>query len=779
MNHKVDQFRSGLLGVLIKRYLSFGENNTRWGRRPALPSLFLVILILLMVSCSSGNQYNFYIAPGGNDAGSGTKDHPFATFERAQKAVRNVLKNEKSRKGITVWVHGGTYRFTKTFVLDSLDSGTKQAPVVYRSVPGEKVYLVGGREISPSAFKPVHDPNILHLLHSGVRDHAYAHVVQADLRSLGITDYGELKQHGHSLPVVPAPIELFFNDNPMQLARYPNLGEIAMGKVIDPGSIPRVGDYSGRGGTFKYTDPRESRWAGLKDVWLQGTFKWGYADDMIRVASIDTVKHEIKLASPHLYGLGSGQPYQQYVALNILDELDEPGEYYLNRDTGILYFWPPQKLQGSQIVVSMLDKPFISLINASHVVIRGFTIEDGRGLGVYIEGGGYNLIAGCVIRNMGTAGILMGQGSEAVPGHSGLDGKNYKGVAVSGKIGDLITHLYNDKAWNRHAGTHQRVVSCDIYNTGSGGVFLGGGDKVTLTHGHSSVVNCRIHDYNRRNKFLYAAIDVDGVGNYVAHNEIYNSGYQGIYVNGNDHIFEYNIIHDVAMNSDDVSPWYIGRDPSDRGNIVRYNFFHHIGRRDRMVMGVYLDDGACGTTIFGNVFYKVGTYGTVYSNSGSDNIVKNNIFISSYGPAVHLKSMWYDFGKSEVQWAFGPHGIYRKRLTESVDIHKPPYSTRYPKLQHFLDLLPDGKTYSGMRPSGNVMEWNVVYNCPQALRLTAPYARFDSLNNYITNENPGFVDMEHLNFQLKDNSIVYKKLKGFKKIPFDKMGVKPDKYRTQ
>ncbi len=223
-------------------------------------------------------------------------------------------------------------------------------------------------------------------------------------------------------------------------------------------------------------------------------------------------------------------------------------------------------------------------------------------------------------------------------------------------------------------GNHQGVQSCDIYYTGSGGVYVSGGSKKNLIPGGSFVENCRIHDYNRRNKFLFAGIDVDGDGNRVAHNVIYNSGYEGIYVNGNNHIFEYNIIHDVSMNSDDTSPWYTGRDPSSRGDIVRYNFFHHIGRKDRMVMGVYVDDGSCDVQIYGNVFYKVATYGTVYSNSGQDISVKNNMFISSYGPAVHLKSMFYDFAKNSVDEFFGKNGIYRNSLTKMVDIYKPPYS---------------------------------------------------------------------------------------------------------
>ncbi len=738
-------------------------------------SLFLVVVMVFFINIRpSLAQHNIYISAKGSDSWSGTKEKPFASFEKARNAVRDVLKRYGHDYGVTVWVNGGIYRFTKTFRLDSLDSGSAGAPVVYRALPGEKVHIMGGPELSASDFTHVKNEKILKCLTPNAREY----VLQANLKALGITDYGKLDQYGHARPVVPAPLELFFNNRPMQLARYPNLGEIAIGKVIDPGSIPRYGDYSNRGGTFLYMDSEESKWDGEKDIWFKGTFKWGYSDDMIRVKSIDTVKHEITLATASIYGIGSGMPYQQYYAINILDELDDPGEYYLDRKTGILYFWPPAPMKGSRIMVSMMKTPLISLMGASHVTIRNFIIEDSREMGIYMERGGYNLIAGCTIRDLGTIGILMGQGSESVPGHPGFSGAGYEGRNVSEKMGDLLSHHYQDIAWNRHAGTHQGVLSCDIYYTGSGGVFLGGGSKKYLIPGHSFVKNCRIHDYDMRNKFFYAGVDVDGDGNLVSHNVIYNSGFQAIYASGNNHIFEYNIIHDVSMNSDDTSPWNTGGDPTSRGDIVRYNFFYNCGRKDRMIMGVYIDNGSCDVNVFGNVFYKVGTYGTVYSNSGQDISVKNNMFISSYGPAVHLKSMFYDFAKNAVNDYFGKKGYYRVRMTKQVDIYKSPYDTAYPDLQNYLKLMLDGKTYYGMRPHGNIMEWNVVYNCPQALRLTSKYAQFKMLNNYVTNKNPGFVDMDHLNFQLKDNSIVYKKLKGFKKIPFDEIGIYQDQYRT-
>ncbi|MEO8167847.1 MAG: hypothetical protein ABI623_06350, partial [bacterium] len=332
---------------------------------------FLQLLSIVIFAHSAFAANDLYVAINGNDSSPGSKAKPFATFNRAREAARITLHKQGRKTGVTVWIKAGVYRLTQTFRLDSLDSET-----TYRSMPDEDVRITGGTLLSTSAFKPVTDQNILR----GLTEEAGRHVVHAQLKSFGVSDFGEMKQIGFSLPVIPAPLELFFNDRPMQLARYPNRGEIAIGTVVDAGSVPRVGNFSNRGGTFVYSDPHHARWAGLDDVWLSGTFMWGYAEDVIHVESIDTIAQRIKLSSPHIYGIGTGEPFRQYIALNILDELDDPGEYYLDRKNGIIYFWPPAPLNGSTIAVSGLEHPLISLEGASNVTLQGLTIEYGRGI---------------------------------------------------------------------------------------------------------------------------------------------------------------------------------------------------------------------------------------------------------------------------------------------------------------------------------------------------------------------------------------------------------------
>jgi len=719
-----------------------------------------------MLRTASGAT-DLFVSPAGNDRNPGTRDKPFLTIERARDALREIRSGKTPPGGerYTVWLSAGTYPLSRTVELGSRDGGSPGSPVTYSALEGAAVRLSGGVTIPSHFFHPVQNTRALLRL----PDSSRPHVLEADLKRAGIKDFGTQRQFGFGLPVVPASLELFWNDTVMQQARYPNRGGIALGKILDPGSVPRNGDHSNRGGRFLYTDARHARWAGVPDVWLQGYFNYGFADDRIQVSSIDTIRHEVTLASPHMYGLASGENFNEYVALNILEELDEPGEWYVDREKGTLYLWPPGDISRARVAVSVLEQPLIALDHVSDVVIRSLIIEDGRGAGISIEGGVRDSITGCVIRNMGTVGVLTGKGAR--PAFPGAAADDYQGVPVSREVGSFISQGYVNTVWDRDAGSGHVIDGCEVYNTGSGGIILGGGSKKDLVPGGSVVTDCRIHDYDRRNKAGASGVIVDGCGNIVAHNEIYNGDLQAIFVHGNDHRFEFNLIHDVARNSNDASAWYLGRDPSDQGNTVRWNFFHHVGRPDRKwTMGVYCDDATCGVRIEGNVFYKVASFGTVYSNGGHDIVVKNNIFIEGYGPAFQQKSMWYDFGMDEIPYFFGEKGIYTKRLTESVDIRKPPYSTRYPMLKDWLDLLPDGKTYVGMRPRRNVLEENVLVNYDETFRMVGEYAQCDFGANFITHKDPGFVDAGKMDFRLKDDSAVYKELPGFKRIPFNEIG---------
>ena len=291
-------------------------------RRTVLLALLVVALIM------QASSTELVVSPAGKDTNAGTRVSPFASLTRARDAVRSMCRAGKAGQDtVTIILRAGTYRLDSTFVLTAEDGGTRSAPVRYCAAPGEQVRIIGGMDLPGRLFTPVTDPAALHRIPNAAR----THVLVCDLHAAGVRSFGMHRQAGHGHSVEPAPLELFCNGEALPLAHYPDSGAIMIGEVIDPGSVPRIGDYVNiRGGTFVYTDPRHAAWANVEDVWLQGFFKWGFADDKIRILSTDTVRHRVTLASPHMYGVGTGEPFNQYVALNILEELSMPGEWYLD-----------------------------------------------------------------------------------------------------------------------------------------------------------------------------------------------------------------------------------------------------------------------------------------------------------------------------------------------------------------------------------------------------------------------------------------------------------------
>lgn len=737
--------------------------------------ILLPVLWISLLFNGEANAQDIFVDIKGSDQNAGTIDKPLATLDAARASIRKFKSvHDLPNGGITVWINEGTYAQDKTLILDEHDSGLPGRPIVWSASKDAKVSITGGVTLPTNKFQQVKTSSILKRLPKEARNKVW----QINLKELGINDYGSHRQFGHALPVIAAPLELYFNATPMVLARYPNDGYVKIGKVIEMGSVPRIGDKSGKGAKFRYEDKRHSKWVGQKDIWLQGTFNYGFADDYISIESIDPVKQEIKLSKPHLYGVASGKDFQQYIAINILDELDMPGEWYLDRTTGLLYFWPPGDLHQANITASIIEEPILSLEGASYVAIKGLTIEAGRGIGIYMEGGNNNLIAGCTVRNVGTSGIFMGQGAAQYSEESSVD--DYDGTPVSRQVGSLQNHLYANTTWDRLAGHDQGIVSCEVYNTGSGGIYLSGGSKRKLIDGNNYVDNCKIHDYNRRNKFTWSGINVDGCGNKISHCEIYNSDWQGIYVHGNEHIFEYNNIHHVTLNSDDTSPWYIGRDPSDRGNIVRYNYFHHCGNPNRMNMGIYCDDSSTDVYVFGNVFDSMSTkYGVLFSNTGWDLVMKNNIVVNPISNTAVISAHYYTWASGQVKETFGKDGLLRNRLAKNVQFKESPYAEKYRGLLNYLDPIVEGKEWEGMRSRGNALIRNVIVGGAEdpVKLMGGAYATITSTQNFVTKEDPGFVDFKNGNFMLKPDAKVFEMIPGFEPVPFDKMGLYKDDYR--
>ena len=704
--------------------------------------LILGASVLLALPCPAAE---LYVSPVGRDTNAGTQAKPFATLERARDVARSLKEGGKpSKGGLTIWIGGGEYLRTNALELTAADSGTPDAPVIWGAGPGEAVRLIGGRKLS--GFEPVTDPAILARLPEAAR----THVVQTDLKAFGITDFGQMRSRGFGRPLTPAHCELFYGARPMTLARWPNEGEweqIAGYPDAGAGKDEHGGQVGKLEEGFAYSGDRPRRWKDTSDLWVHGYWSWDWANSYERVASIDLDRRLIKTAPP--YGMYSFRKGQRFYFLNVLEELDQPGEWFLDRKTGFLYFWPPPspqfKVQGSELdaqgsasqtrgpapetLLSLLSAPLLKLTGVSHVTFRGLILEATRGSAVQIRGGTSNLIAGCLIRDIG----------------------NY-GVTIEG-------------------GAGHGVLSCDIFDTGDGGVSMDGGDRQTLHPGGHFVENCHFARQGRWSKCYVPAVLIGGVGQRASHNLIHDHPHCAILFNGNDHSIEFNEIHHYALETGDVGAIYTGRDYTYRGNRIRYNFVHDTGGVGMGSMGVYMDDCVSGTEIFGNVFYKV--HRAAFLGGGRDHQVLNNIFVDC-DYAVELDGRGLD--PSPV-W----HGMVDQTMRQRLmEVPLTLYRERYPALQTLDQYYGPpagpaitGAAFKGVPPENNMVARNI---CIGKWLNTYWHATpgMPLLENNLTNAVPSFVHppgkpAQAGDFALKSDSPAWNL--GFQPIPLDKIGL--------
>lgn len=645
-----------------------------------------------------------YVSPRGSDANPGTREHPFATLERARDALR---MRGHTQGGAEVVVMSGTYVLRQAFQLDRQDSGTADAPVVYRAVRKGSARFTAGAALRD--FRPVSDRAVL----ARLPEEARAHVMQVDLRAQGITDFGRLHPRGFNVAGGGCPaLELYFNHEPLRLARWPNEGFALTGKVTDQGVVPE--DH---GGTFAYDGDRPSRWLHAPDGWLYGTWYYHWADATTGIAKIDPAARTISTAHPSGYGMREGQ---RWYAFNLLEELDQPGEWYLDRAAGMLYFYPPSDPNRAVVEISMLETPLVEMTGVSHVRLEGLTLEMGRWHGVAVSGGENCLLRGCTVRRCAGTGVVIA------------------------------------------GGTGHGILGCDIHTVGRGGTVVIGGDRKTLTPGGHFVENCDIRDFSRIDRAYTPAVQMEGCGNRITHNLLHDSPHHAIRLEGNDILVEYNEIHSVVYESDDQAGLDIFLNPSYRGNVFRYNYWHHIGSGldTNGQAGIRLDDAISGVLMYGNVFYRCsgGGFGGVQIHGGKENIVDNNLFVDcKYGVSFSPwgAKRWREFLSSE--------GI-RHELQDVVDIRVPPYSTRYPTLARLLD-----------QPDVNHVWRNVALNCGRFLYHDGGIE--DLRDNLVTRTNPGLADPARADFTLKAAGPDLTGM-AFRPIPFAEIGLYASPHRA-
>jgi parallel beta-helix repeat protein len=585
---------------------------------------------------------DYYVGPGGSDAWSGRlpepnaerTDGPFATLPKARDAVRADLK--AGGKGMTVHVRAGLYELKETLKLDQRDAGTVEAPVVWRGYRDERPTVIAGTAIRD--FKPYK-----------------GEILQADVGAQGFKG-------------VPFT-QLFFSGQRQVLARYPNFDPAnpygGGWAYADGKHVEMYQDIPGETKRDFQVKPQDLRtWARPEEVEAFVFARYNWWNDIVSVASVDREARHVTLRRDCSYPV---RPGDRYYFRNALEELDAPGEWYLDKQTWTLYFWPPAPLESGTVTAPKFRTILELGAGAAHITVRGMTFECAEGNGIVVSNASHCLIAGNTIRNLG----------------------DYRGngVSVSG-------------------GQENGVVGNDIYEVGSSGVTLSGGDRRKLVPAGHYADNNYIHHIGVFYK-QGVGVSLTGVGHRAAHNLIHDGPRMGVMFSGNNLVIEYNEIRHMNLETEDTGAVYTGgRDwISSRGTVVRYNYLHDmlgygqvkgVWTSPHFAWGVYLDDNTGGVDVVGNIVARCSRAG-IHLHNGRDNLIENNVFVDNALYQVEY-SGWTDTHR---YWKNFQPGMIK---TYEDFIREPVWQAMRNMGTHPKDaVLPDGTIMSG-----NVFRRNIV-----------------------------------------------------------------------
>ena len=614
---------------------------------------------------------------------------------------------------------------------------------------GSPARLSGGKEIPASCFVELHTSQS-RTLHR-ISEYVHGHIIAVDLVGcLGLRlPLPSLLSYGFSEPVLPAFPQLYMDHTPLVLARWPNVGEdfLRTGAVLDRGAVIRDGNLTKRGFSFQVqpeVQERASTWgssdrttplSAADNVWMMGYWTHDWAEQAVQLSSLSS--RAAQSVQPSHYGVREGARYYFY---NVPEELDHPGEYFISED-GWLWVYPPhpyvservaedakkaQQLYGisstartsrqSHLYLSLSPHPVLQLSSVQHLHLHHLVVELTRGSGIRLLDAQHVTLDSLVVRRIGNVGIMCGHGAplqgQYMAGEAaGGGGEDADADVVVGFMGQGVYHKnFLDPLWNRQCGTCITVSHCHMHELGAGGIIMGGGDRVSLTAGHNLVANCHIHSFSLLWTTYRPAVWLDGVGNALTHNVISNAPHTAVLLNGNDHVVEYNDISEVCEDTADVGVIYTGRDWTQRGHLIRYNFIHHISALVAApsattsgnvtytqvgvdASGVYFDDLSSGSTVAHNLFYRV--HRAVLLGGGRDHTVIDNVIIQAETP-IHYDARAVTSHKTLV----APDSVLFRRL-DATPVASPAWAERYPSLSSLRSRSPE-------RPMGNVIERNVM-----------------------------------------------------------------------
>ena len=706
--------------------------------------------------------YDYYVAPNGNDSSDGTIENPFATLEKAKSAVRALLASG-ANKPVTVYFREGTYPVSRSVQFNASDSGTAEAPVTYRAYEDEKVRFIGGKVLDSTKIQPVTDQAVLDRVLS---EHAKPRLVKLDLGAQGISNIPALPdEFGFGFSTVAQPVEIYYNGTALSQSRWPNEGFLKTTKVKIEGSDPANSPV-----TVTYVDEEDHTklWNlnQINDLYLCGFISYDWAGVTQKIAGVDPEKKTLTTTGPTSFEPDSSNQNHKLYFFNLLEEIDQPGESYIDRENNVVYFYPydDYKAAAPEMIISTLDQPMVSMNKTSYVTFDGLEFGATRNDAFSTDGVDHISFLNCEIAKTSRRAITL-------------------------------------------KGNHCLIENCHIYNLGAGGIYVQGGDRQNMISSGNIIRNNRLHYPDRVYNSYVPLIQVSyDVGTVIQNNEIYDSKHELVaFESNNDVKLIYNDIHDGVRQASDMGAVYWGRNPTALGIEIKYNYFHDMGNAygGYGQQSVFWDDGAPGPDMFGNIFYR-GTLtadqgGTTNNHSyaikthgGQFSRITNNIIVDA--PTAYLNQTWGDWYEwvydLEISTKTRDHDVWANQMLPSnfdSDAWKNHYKdTQWSFLNQYFNLADKAKL-DAMSDSSkiqfvnehkpplatNTFDGNVVAKVDtvitgDSIQDTKTYQIADG------DLKSSFVDYGK-DFKLTDAALakVRETNPGFENIPTEKIGLKP------